>query len=740
MKGIGINKQLFDRRKELKYSVREACIKLDISKTKLSLIEHGYIRVNDPELREMFIVKYKLEPDFFTKDDFKLYPTPIEKVKKPKKEGGLLSKIFRSLWFKIVCLVLSAGFIALAITGKSMAPRSIDNVDSFYSETINLDWKDAVENQKGAYYPATAFYTSSICLDDVYAIEEVASSPLDPTTSGFWHNSVNFLTNKANLGYTFFFGETVIDTSKIPLFSLLGYDLGSFLCTYEMRVLNGNPRIHFVSYPIYMDDYGELILGDVVSHISVDYLQDSKTFRYNLVEVYDFLSLSLEPVEESSLEFKIFTSMFESQYEEFTLCEALLFSVHKSELRASYEEFYTQLRDGSISYDKFCSSVTSMVILGLVFGIAFFAIFIYSFAKTIIYKLRKEDVNDDSVDSLPIKDESGKSFKELPRDIKFHPVIPEMVIRILVLATALLSSLGLYYIFQALVSIDPMAMIEGMAFKAEIAGFSAVSVMLLFFLKLDIRQGKKNTFLVNYILLFGGLIFYFLLLIIQSTLQNTSSSSAATVAQALNYLPGNIIWGILAFNLLSSFLFDEPKSIQDDDKKRIRYRLLAIIPIAYMVISSVYQIGKAAAGWQWPLAVSTLLFSKALFLTLFSVFYCLIVFFYKRHTEKKFGLENARIYQSGNRYNFIKNLLVVAVIVALGVSDLLIGKFWANNPLGAGGNYVILYIIPFVLLYRPHMGQRNSKWDLAFTVLYGLSLVLGILLIVGSVSTYVVSL
>lgn len=737
MKGVGINKRLYDRRLELKYSKKEACIRLDISKTKLSLIENGYIRVNNPELQEMFILKYKLEPDFFTKDDFKLYPTPIEKEAKKKKEKPLLGKILRSVWFKVVCFVLFGGFTAMAISGKALAPKAFNEVDTFFSETINDCYKNAVTDKKGVQHNAIESYTSSIIMDDFYSIEEISDFKLDPSLTGFWYSSVNFLTEKHNLPYTFFFGETIVSSEDF----LYGMPIS---CTYETRIQNGAPRVHFNAYPIYVNE----ITGDyyidyeiTLAHISADFNSGSKTFRYNLVEVLDIFTGSLTQVDESDLDYQIYTYVFNTQYAQFSLCEAQLFANHKADLKVTYQEFCDDLLAGNNAYDGFTNAVNSMIIFGLVFACTFFALFAFSFVKTIIYKLKHEDI-DGVEDDIVIQEinTTNQSKNELPRDTKIQPFIPEIVMRLLILFTAFLSSLGIYYIFQSIVCGDPVAMFAGIAFKAEIAGFSAVSVLLLFFLKLDIRQGKKNTFLVNYILFFAGLVFYFLLLIVQSNLLQAKTGSAPVIAEALNYLPGNIIWGILAFNLLSAFLFGEPKSIQEDDKKRIRYRLLALLPIAYMVISSIYQIGKKAAGWNLPLAVSSLLFSKALFLTLFSVFYCLVVFLYKRHTEKKFGLEGAKIYQNGNRYHLIKNLLVVGVIAALGISDLIIGKCWANNPIDAGGNYIVLFIIPFVLFYRPHMGKRNGKWDLAFTILYGLCLSLGLLLVLGSVSTYIASL
>ena len=733
MEGFGINKRLYDRRLELKYSKKEACIRLDISKIKLSLIENGYIRVNNPDLQEMFIAKYKLEKDFFTKYDFKLYPTPIEAQKKRNKNNSFLNKIFRSIWFKICCFILFGGFTSMAVTGKALTPRTVNNVNTFFSTTINDCYTNAVTNKKGIHHDAFEAYTSSILGDDFYSIEEISALEIDPDLTGFWRNSVNFLANKEYIGYTFFFGETIISDEDF----FYGMPIS---CTYESRIQNGAPRIHFNAYPIYLNE----ITGDyfidyftTLAHISADLNSNNKSFTYNLIETLDIFTGNLVPVNENDLDYLIYTHLFDTQYSQFTIGQDQLFKNHKTDLNVSYLEFYNDLIVGNNAYDGFSKTINNLIVFGLIFACLFFALFVFSFIKTFVYKYKNENINNDE-----IKDCQNFDIvkKELPRDIKIQPFIPEIAMRLLILFVAFLSSLGIYYIFQSIVTEDPIAMFSGIAFKMEIAGFSTVSVLLLFFLKLDIRQAKKNSFLINYMLFFVGLIFYFLLLIAQSTLLQAKTGAAPVIAEALNYLPGNIIWGILAFNLLSVFLFGETKSIQNNDKKRFRYRLLAIIPIAYMVISSVYQIGRKTSGWNWPLAVSSLLFSKALFLTLFSVLYCLVVFFYKRHTEKKFGLENAKIYQNGNRYHFIKNLLVIAVIAALGIADLLIGKFWTNNPLDAGGNYVVLYMIPFVLFYRPHMGKRNGKWDLVFTIFYGLCLSLGLLLVVGSLSTYITSL
>lgn len=347
-----------------------------------------------------------------------------------------------------------------------------------------------------------------------------------------------------------------------------------------------------------------------------------------------------------------------------------------------------------------------------------------------------EQVNEENVINALVKE---KDPKPLPDNKWPAPFVPEILIRILAIVAALVSSIGLYRIFQSIVGLDIIGVVNDVQFKSQISTFTTLAVMLVFFTKLDIRQSFKNSFRVNYILFFAGLIFYILLIFVQAELGSYKGDISVTVTDALNYLPGNIIWGILAFNLLVTFLFAEPQSIQNSSKKRIRYRCFAILPILYLIASSVINIGSRSLGWNIPFAINSLFFSKALILTVFSVLYCFGVYFYKRHTIVKYGKENSIIYRNGNAYLYKKNLIVVAIVALLGVVSIIISKYWPENPFDAAGGYIILFTIPFILFYHPHFGQRNKKWDIAFGAIYGLSMALGILLIAGSIGEFITS-
>ena len=741
MKYIGLNKKLLDRRKELDYSVLEACIRLDISKRKLYLIEHGYIKVKDPELQARFIRKYKLEDDFFTKDEL-LYPTPIEAPEKEKKVTKL-GKFIASWPFKIGCLVMLGGFVAMAACGLTMSPKLTKETSSFFSKEFN-DVKEVARSEEyGIKHSSIDSVASTLCGDDYYALESIDSVPSILGSPGLWHSGVNFIGSKddsgnfnnENLSYTFYTGLTSFDEEIIGI--------GTIINSFEARYVENNIRFQYYAY---FYDQATKMIGDECAHISADFNKNNKTFTYNLVEVINIFSFDVAPtpVDPKSFEYMIFTAIFESQTEAFENSLKALFNDYKDVINnVTYEQFDESLNTGIKNYTSYQSLVSGLTLWGLILSILFLAFLAFSFIKGGINKFRESVLKMEADGgNTPIENEidTSKKVKPLPKNKWITPFIPEMVIRILVLVISTLSSLGIFYIFQAVMQGDVGGVVSSIVFKAEIASLATLSMMLLFFTKLDIQQSKKNTFLVNYILFFLGLVFYFVLLIIQFMLSNSTTATASMAKEALPYLPGNIVWGILAFNLLSSILFSTPKFKNDTKVKHVLYRSLIIIPLGYMLVSCIYQIGNKAAGWVWPFAVTSLLFNKALILTAFTVLYCLVVFIYKTYTKKKYG-ENAAIYQTGNRYIFIKNILVCLVVAALGIIDIIIGKtMGTNNPLGAGGNFIILFTIPFILFYHPHLGQRNSKWDIAFAGLYALSMVIGILLVASNLTVYITSL
>ena len=186
-KDFGINKRLRDRRLELDYSELEACIRLDISKTKLRLIENGYITVN-PMLQDRFIRKYKLEEDFFKKDNDG-YISIIEPAPQPKKITKL-HKVFVSIWFKIVSLALMGGFIAMGVIGFNNFQKTTTDTRGFFSNEIVNIYDYAQTN--GAHHSLVGdeLPAPNLLLDSYSSIEK--ESVLSQVSGGVYYESINF--------------------------------------------------------------------------------------------------------------------------------------------------------------------------------------------------------------------------------------------------------------------------------------------------------------------------------------------------------------------------------------------------------------------------------------------------------------------------------------------------------------------------------------------------------------------
>ena len=742
----GINKRLRDRRLELDYSVLEACIRLDISTRKLYLIENGYIKVKNPILKARFIRKYKLPENFF-EDDYLGYPTPLENESKPIKLNKKFIAILDSIWTKVVLFVLMGGFITMASIGVAMTPKIFKETDTFFSEKFN-QVRDYTREHGEEHSITDALFTNPALTpllsgSSYHSLSQyfLEPDPFETKVENFFYTSVNFLDNNERQPMTFYKANSYVD-----LDDFLGFELGIYVETdFEVRYVSNKPRVQYYAYQYDTDpDRPGFDYDYPIFHISADYNTKTKCFEYNLVQVMDIFSLKGDLIipEPNSFDYILACTVFEHQYGNFEDAMKKLFDSYKDEINITYDDFSTQLNSGVNNYNNYYSKVSGLTLWGLVLSVLFLAILVFLIIRSALIKKENSIINSEEiVPELTIQTSRERAFKELPKNRWPTPCIPEMVIRILVIFVSLISSMGIFYIFQAIQGLDPVGLVEQISFKSEFASLSTLAMILLFFTKLDIRQNKKNNFLANYILFFVGIIFYFVILIISFNLDNSTTEIAKAAKAAMEFLPGNIVWGILAFNLLSSFLFDDVKFERNEKRNKIIYRLLAIIPIAYMLVSSLYQIGKKAWGWQWPLWVSSLFFSKAIILTAFSILYCICVFLYKQYTIKKFGPENAKVYQNGNRYIFIKNAIVCGVLVLLGVLDIILFKaMGASNAIGAGGNYVMIYAVPFILLYRPHMGQRNTKWDLAFMVLYILSMTIGILMIASNLSIYITSL
>ncbi len=721
---VGINKKLYERRMELDYSVTEACIRLDIRKRHLYLIENGYIDV-DEKLQQKFIRKYKLDPDFFNNDENLGYPTPLDAVEAPTSPKVI--KILSSLWIKIISLAFAVGLIIMGSYGLYYSPRIQELTPTHFNNDINN--LDSYAKSSGVHYNYIFSIMATLRLDDYYAIENEDTVKDETGSSYNFYSAANFFEKKENISYTFTSSRGLLFTKELVY---LPFEVGNLFYETETKYEEQYSRTH-----LYLYESNDSLMLNCLYHLSVDKSIDGKNYEFNLVECFDdYGSYTLN---EHDFEYHICTSLF---YEADCLTEAgldNLFNKKISETGVKYASFKEGMFLGNKDNDGFMKTMGRFLVYGFVCGFICLAIFILSLITT--YSLDDKlliPVSED-VDFSSTGDGKVKEVKQIKRNWKIVPFIPECVVRVAILLVLLVSSLALYRLFQSLTAVDIEATFNNLSLKKETAAFSSLAIILAFFIKLDNRAKQKNTFLSNFILFFVGLIYYIIMIAIAQNLGSNTGLFENITGAMLLILPGNIVWSILAFNLLVGALFSTPLFKEPTKKKYILYRLTALIPISYMAASVIIQIGTNTCGWVIPFEITSLFFTKAISITGFAILYCFAIYFYRKFVYKKYGKENAEIYQNGRRYIFIKNLIVASIVAVIGIVDIVIFKVWPDNPLKCGGNYILLIGIPLMLFYHPHMGKRNGTWDLVFTILYVLCLLLGVLLIAGSMSNYLAS-
>lgn len=719
MKEIGLNKRLYDRRIELGYSVKEACIRLDISKLKLSLIENGYKKVKDKKLQVKFIFKYKLEENFFEQSELE-YPSPLtsEEDEEDVSEYKIV-KLFKKLPFKIALIALTLGSIAMFSIGITRY-ANLTEKDCF-SEKYNAVADYAKEN--GKHHLGVQAQTTKMLLCDYYGIEE--EHAVD--TEGYFFESLNFMPQYDEyLGYAFFYTKAEVDLTY-----LAGIDIGPGAVYFESRMNDTSERLHFHVYT-----FGDLVTP--TAHFSVDYNYLNFKFTYNLVEVKDVTG-KLNRDDNNSFIASIYKMVFEKMFPSFEAKKEQFMKEKQDILHySSYDEFKNDQASGLLTYNYVSRTNRALVIAGIVLSTVFFALFILTIIVTTTVGKKVMKAVTIEKDQSIVETQSERKFTPLPKNKLGPPFLPEAVIRIIAFVLMVIGSMSLYYIFEAILNGDIIGTLESLRYRSAVASFTTLGVLLIFFIKMDIIQNKKSNFLLNFILFFAGFIFYIMTLLISSEI--TSSPALNRFSVVLDFLPGNIVWGILAFNLLTTILLTKPKFKSNVKRNTIIYRCSVILPLGYMIASSVIQIGKKMWGWNLPFAVSSLFFTKALIITAFSILYVLVVYLYRKVIDHKYGKENAETYVLGNRYLYIRNLLIAVIFAVLGVADLFVGKTAWGSRIGFGSNIGMLFLIPVILLYHPHRGSRNKKWDLVFNIAYGFSLLIGIICIISSISVYITSL
>ena len=304
-------------------------------------------------------------------------------------------------------------------------------------------------------------------------------------------------------------------------------------------------------------------------------------------------------------------------------------------------------------------------------------------------------------------------------DWRFTPFIPETVFEIIGIVVLAIASLRYQIYISA--ALNPAGI--GMSIS-EIRNMYDPYMMcfytgmfLLYFIDFDLfledKRVIRNIFI--YLFLFIGVY------VLEITLLESMNDQTLFFSIIRNRLP-NMFGTISMYFLITYFLYFTPKFV-NTKRKVIVFRCLSIIPV--IVIVSTYIIFHGANttfGWDLPNWAYYLFASERITFSLLCVTYLYGLFFLRLFFKKKFGDEIAANYFNGNKFLFMKNVLICAIIVVISVIDLLVARNSAAKSWGFGYTYFTLFLIPLLLFYHPHKGPRNKLVDYIMLALYAFAL------------------
>lgn len=712
---IGINKALFEKRLELNLSKKEAAKLLGVSPFTLTIIERGYVKVSKRD-QATFILHYDLPHDFF--DDNYQYPIIIdEKLYEPVNTNTLFDKLGKSKKTKIISGIVAFIFAVMCGLGIAYAPKVNGSTPSLFSENVKAVQSYVVNNGKeGIGLPDSSDFACLIP-DKTYYIEK--SYEVDPIKEYF---AINFFLNQSHLPFAWTTGKYSFTYEEV-----------SYSLKYQSRFIgNNSSRTHLlITNTDHLISYN---YGAVTCDTSFN--QNTGEINYKFISVMKTRQGKGNESISSGTEYELLTGIFKATYSMFNSDIEEVFD-ENIPLAVTYNTFAREMNEGTTTYFSKMSTAFTLTIVGLIISILSLGVLVLSFLfkNNAEKKIEKFVSALEEQEAIPVTTEpiEKEGKKELKKNSWFNLYVPEFGVRALSLILLFASSIATYVVFNNAVTLNVIGIVDSLGTKALVANLSVLAVMLLYFVKLDIYQNKKSAFATNMFLFILGLLYYGALLIVYYALAGLNDTIETITNALFGLLPGNIVWAVLVFNLIIIFMF-APVKEKNKNKKHaeLKARLLTLLPFSYLVASCVISAG-LASGWKMPYAVSSLFFYKAPMITVFAIVYCVGVFIYRKRTKRVYGDVNGLIYQNGNKYNLLRNVIAASTIAVIGIFDLLCMIYWPKNPMGFGSNWLMLFAIPFVIFYHPHIGKRNGLWDTIFLILYGLAYVIGIVLIVFAV-------
>ena len=668
------NTFLYNKRLELGMDRKSFAKMIHISHFTYGLIEKGYLKPNKKQVNniEKYLnVEYK---NYLVGKSS--YSTDLPE----KDKSGLVKWAYDFIGSGIVRFLLIIVFalsIASVIVSIYWTDRYENNAKEFYPEKV-VEVYDAVK-EKG-----------HVTLDLLDALTRAEISMEDDDKIQLIMIKANY--NDSKIGETEFKIDFWSDDCRLTL--VFNNDLRLTFLTNFIESKSVKITAKYVDYED--DSYSQVVFYEtekdkyevIKSTISTSLLNNDEKMQEFLDEVYNIIPF--------------FNNFFEILIED------------KLGMKLdAYDDIFVPLVETNIKMNRWENATEILYLVGVIFTL----LSLFGLAFSVLYGTkngaRQMSFSNDNSSLIPNTNKLTKS------DIKFTPFIPEIALEILGIIIVFVASFRIFFYYSMIIGLTPATVTDFKFVNETFMPLFYLGMFLLYFIDFDTfvedKRVLRNFFM--YLLLFIGL--YVLEVYLISILRSKES----IIFDLAEYITFPNMFGSIALYFLMMFLlFCTPKVI-NKKWKLILYRASSLIPAT--VVLTLYFIFKSANkfwGWELSYDILYLFDSERISFSLLCISYLYGLYFLRLFFKKKYGDNDAKRFFNGNRYIFLKNLMLSIIILVVAVTEYLLRYNSNAVKLGFGQNYYVIFLIPFVMLYHPHKGERNFWTDIMTTILYMLAI------------------
>ena len=671
---ISYNIFLFNERKKLNMSRRDFAKMLHISWLKYCAIENGYVK---PNKKNILSINEALGIDF---TPYTLANSSYATILPEKEKRPIVKKFYDFLGstkFRIAMAILFALSIASVVTAIIFTDKYETNSRDFHEEKVTELYDAVIANGTATFDLLNAFVRKEVYEESLNKLITIKAHLHDSDISDM-EFKIDTWTDEYRLSLVFISTRAFLTNIVLPVTRL--YKTPTIIAKY-------------VDYRT--NDYFEIRVEE--------YSKDS----FEIVKYKSSLiSTDMEFVEEEfiyaceviSHEMQTYNQDFED------LIDNLLYM--KVDL---YEDIMMAMIRTNKTI-KILENITEVMYLS---GVIMTLLTLFGFIYSTLFRTKNgicefEFSNDTSF----YHKETNKVMK---KDISFTPFLPETLLELIGIAIVFVASFRMLIYFGFALGVYQVTFEQVKEVNNVFMPIFYVGMFLLYFIDFDKFMGDKRTIrnIFMYFLLFIGL--YVIEIYLLSFIRMKESVVFSMVEM---FTFPNMFGTISMYFLIMFLLFFTPKFI-NNKRRLVIFRLLSLIPT--LLIFAMYFIFKSANYfWGWNLSVDVLYIfdSERIAFSFLCVFYLYGLFFLRLYFKKKYGDKEAQRFFNGNRYIFIKNILMCVIIGVVAIVEFLLRYNKTANQLGLGQSYYIYILIPLVLFYHPHKGDRKTVLDWIITALY----------------------